>query len=59
MPMCTHTWSQVVDLLSFKPVLLYQGQYDVECGVASNNAWLQSMAWHGHSDFAKAPRTLW
>eukprot|EP00200_Dunaliella_tertiolecta_P010739 CAMPEP_0202391350 /NCGR_PEP_ID=MMETSP1127-20130417/91786_1 /ASSEMBLY_ACC=CAM_ASM_000462 /TAXON_ID=3047 /ORGANISM="Dunaliella tertiolecta, Strain CCMP1320" /LENGTH=524 /DNA_ID=CAMNT_0048993775 /DNA_START=16 /DNA_END=1590 /DNA_ORIENTATION=+ len=50
---------QVADLLSFHPVLLYQGQYDAECGVASNNAWIQSMTWYGHADFTTAPRELW
>lgn len=35
----------VADILDEHPVLLYQGQFDVECGVASNDAWIQSMAW--------------
>jgi vitellogenic carboxypeptidase-like protein len=35
----------VQDLLAFKPVLLYQGQYDAECGVASNDAWVSMMTW--------------
>jgi len=41
-----HTVKRLVaDLLSFHPVLLYQGQYDAECGVASNEAWIHSMKW--------------
>ncbi|GFH19120.1 carboxypeptidase [Haematococcus lacustris] len=35
----------VVDLLSFHPVLLYQGQFDAECGVASNDAWIHALPW--------------
>jgi hypothetical protein len=40
--------AQVVDLLNFHPVLLYQGQWDAECGVASNDAWIQTMKWYVH-----------
>ncbi|GAX76677.1 hypothetical protein CEUSTIGMA_g4123.t1 [Chlamydomonas eustigma] len=49
----------VVDLLDFKPTLLYQGQFDAECGAASNDAWIDTMSWHGHTAYSKAPRKLW
>jgi hypothetical protein len=26
-------------------VLLYQGQFDAECGVASNEAWISKLSW--------------
>ncbi|KAL6764564.1 Alpha/Beta hydrolase protein [Haematococcus lacustris] len=49
----------VVDLLAFHPVLLYQGQFDAECGVASNEAWIHALPWPGHLSFNTAPRTVW
>jgi vitellogenic carboxypeptidase-like protein len=35
----------VPDLLERSHVLLYQGQFDAECGVASNEAWISKLAW--------------
>lgn len=35
----------VPDLLARSHVLLYQGQFDAECGVASNEAWISKLAW--------------
>lgn len=35
----------VPDLLARSHVLLYQGQFDAECGVASNEAWIYQLAW--------------
>lgn len=49
----------VEDLLDYVPVLLYQGQWDAECGVGSNDAWIFTMDWHGKDDFVKAPRRFW
>lgn len=49
----------VPDLLQFYPVLLYQGQFDAECGYAGNDAWISTMRWHGHAGFSKAKRELW
>ncbi len=33
-----------------------QGQWDAECGVGSNDAWIFNMDWHGKDDFVKVPR---
>ncbi|KAG2422906.1 hypothetical protein HXX76_015733 [Chlamydomonas incerta] len=49
----------VIDLLDYKPVLIYLGQWDAECGVASNDAWVSTLAWKGHGGFAEAPRDFW
>lgn len=35
----------VPDLLDRSHVLLYQGQFDAECGVASNEAWISKLTW--------------
>lgn len=35
----------IPDLLECSHVLLYQGQFDAECGVASNEAWISKLAW--------------
>uniref|UniRef100_A0A7S0VCK6 Carboxypeptidase n=1 Tax=Polytomella parva TaxID=51329 RepID=A0A7S0VCK6_9CHLO len=49
----------VADIIKFHPALFYQGQFDGECGVASNDAWLDSMQWEGHSGFRNADRRFW
>lgn len=49
----------VPDLLARSNVLLYQGQWDAECGVASNEAWISKLAWPGHTGFHNAERKLW
>lgn len=49
----------VPDLLARSHVLLYQGQWDAECGVASNEAWISKLAWRGHTGFHNAERKLW
>ena len=33
-----------------------QGQFDAECGVASNDAWISTLEWPGHAGFHDAPR---
>jgi vitellogenic carboxypeptidase-like protein len=35
----------VPDLLERSHVMLYQGQFDAECGVASNEAWIAKLQW--------------
>jgi vitellogenic carboxypeptidase-like protein len=35
----------VPDLLARSHVLLYHGQFDAECGVASNEAWISILQW--------------
>lgn len=37
---------QVVDILDFYPVLLYQGQFDAECGVPSNEVGVLNLSQH-------------
>eukprot|EP00775_Hariotina_reticulata_P013690 gene13690-13812_t len=49
----------VPDLLARSHVLLYQGQFDAECGVASNEAWIYQLAWPGHLGFCDAERQFW
>lgn len=49
----------VPDLIAYHPVLIYLGQFDAECGVASNDAWLNKMAWPGHIDWLSTPRKMW
>jgi vitellogenic carboxypeptidase-like protein len=47
------------DLLERNHVMLYQGQFDAECGVASNEAWIAKLQWPGHTGFNTAERRLW
>eukprot|EP00879_Flechtneria_rotunda_P013752 GHRR01014365.1.p1 GENE.GHRR01014365.1~~GHRR01014365.1.p1 ORF type:complete len:296 (+),score=89.33 GHRR01014365.1:1001-1888(+) len=49
----------VPDLIARSNVLLYQGQFDAECGVASNEAWISKLAWLGHTGFNNADRKFW
>jgi vitellogenic carboxypeptidase-like protein len=49
----------VPDLLQRSHLLLYQGQFDAECGVASNEAWISKLQWDGHMGFNTAERRLW
>lgn len=49
----------VPDLLKFSHVMLYQGQFDAECGYAGNDAWLATLQWPGHEGFATTPRRIW
>jgi len=49
----------VPDILEFSHLLVYLGQFDAECGVASNEAWLNKLAWRGHTGFNTAKRHLW
>ena len=49
----------VPDLLAHGHVMLYHGQFDAECGARSNEAWLETLPWPGHSGFRAANRTRW
>eukprot|EP00878_Enallax_costatus_P025460 GHUV01027238.1.p1 GENE.GHUV01027238.1~~GHUV01027238.1.p1 ORF type:complete len:479 (+),score=118.13 GHUV01027238.1:82-1518(+) len=49
----------VPDLIALSHVMLYQGQFDAECGVASNEAWISKLIWPGHAGFRDANRTFW
>ncbi|MEW5298618.1 MAG: hypothetical protein WDW36_001716 [Sanguina aurantia] len=49
----------MVDLLAFYHVLLYQGQWDAECGYASNDKWISTLKWDGHGGFSRAERRIW
>eukprot|EP00891_Asterochloris_glomerata_P003274 jgi/Astpho2/3274/fgenesh1_pm.00053_%23_4_t len=47
------------DLLATMPVLLYQGQYDVQDGPACSEAWISSLQWSDREAFAQAKRVVW
>ncbi|KAF8072930.1 SCPL50 [Scenedesmus sp. PABB004] len=49
----------VPDILASSHLMLYQGQFDAECGVASNEAWISRLSWPGHTGFWNAERTFW
>lgn len=49
----------VEDLLDVLPVLLYQGQFDVQDGVASTNTWIKRLRWRHTDEFEKAEGQLW
>lgn len=40
-------------------VLLYQGQFDMRCGVVANEAWVKTMKWEGIGRFLSADRKVW
>lgn len=46
-------------LLQKMPVLLYQGQFDIQDGVASNEAWMQTIEWENLTRFWAAERKVW
>lgn len=46
-------------LLQKIPVLLYQGQFDIQDGVASNEAWMQTIVWENLTSFWAAERKVW
>lgn len=35
----------IPDIIHRYPVLIYLGQFDAECGVAANDAWVHSLPW--------------
>lgn len=41
------------------PVLLYQGQWDIQDGVASNVAWMHTIVWEKLDGFWASERKLW
>lgn len=41
------------------PVLLYQGQFDLQDGVASNEAWMRHLNWTETEKFWSVPRKIW
>eukprot|EP00877_Chromochloris_zofingiensis_P002844 jgi/Chrzof1/12560/UNPLg00512.t1 len=49
----------IPDIIHRYPVLIYLGQFDAECGVAANDAWVHSLPWTGHAAFAQVERKLW
>lgn len=49
----------VEDILGVLPVLLYQGQFDGQDGVASSNAWISSLKWEYSRDFNQLEGDLW
>lgn len=49
----------VPDVLRELPLLLYQGQFDVQDGPASTEEWLSQLEWEGRQQFMAAKRRLW
>jgi len=47
------------NILSKVKVLLYQGQFDLRDGVASNEAWIVTIPWTGQDAFYNATRSVW
>jgi vitellogenic carboxypeptidase-like protein len=41
------------------PVLLYQGQFDIQDGVASSEAWMRTISWEHSPSFWASERRLW
>ncbi|KAG0504912.1 hypothetical protein M758_N010900 [Ceratodon purpureus] len=46
-------------LLPQLPVLLYQGQFDIQDGVASNEAWMRTIVWGNSNAFWASKRSVW
>lgn len=46
------------DLLDRYPVLLYQGEHDIQDGPASSLAWMDTLAWKGQEKFNRARRRI-
>lgn len=51
-----HLVERILDVL---PVLLYQGQFDGQDGVASNNAWISDLDWDYDREFSRLDGQLW
>jgi vitellogenic carboxypeptidase-like protein len=52
--------SSVEELLNRSiPVLLYQGQFDLQDGVASSEAWIRHLEWDGLDRFYGSDRRIW
>ena len=46
-------------LFARMPVLLYSGQFDLNCGVAGTEKYLAALEWPGAGAYAAAPRSVW
>lgn len=49
----------IPDILVHIPVLLYQGQFDLQDGVATSQAWISTLRWPGQRAFKHAKRHIW
>ncbi|KAG9447506.1 hypothetical protein H6P81_013634 [Aristolochia fimbriata] len=49
----------VEELVKKSKVLLYQGQFDLQDGVASSEAWIEQMEWEELEKFLLAERKVW
>ncbi|XP_004292215.1 PREDICTED: serine carboxypeptidase-like 50 [Fragaria vesca subsp. vesca] len=49
----------VEELVRKSKVLLYQGQFDMRCGVVANEAWVKTMKWEGVERFMSTDRRVW
>lgn len=46
-------------LVRRRPVLLYQGQFDLQDGVVSTEGWISILDWEGLDDFLASERSVW
>ena len=40
-------------------VLLYNGEFDLDCNIVGTLAWLRAVPWRGAAAFSAAPRAQW
>ena len=45
--------------LLLSQVLLYNGEFDLDCNIVGTLAWLSAVPWRGAAAFAAAPRAQW
>jgi len=50
---------KVEALVRRRPVLLYNGQFDLEDGVVSTESWISVLDWEGLDDFLASERSVW
>ncbi|KAL6217567.1 hypothetical protein ACLB2K_010784 [Fragaria x ananassa] len=48
----------VEELVRKSKVVLYQGQFDMRCGMVPNEAWVRTMKWEGIERFLSADRRV-
>jgi vitellogenic carboxypeptidase-like protein len=53
------TKHMVEEVVTHLPVLLYQGQFDLQDGVASSEAWMRHLNWTEAKKFWSSPRKVW
>ena len=48
-----------IAFLLLSQVLLYNGEFDLDCNIVGTLAWLSAVPWRGAAAFAAAPRAQW